>query len=66
MEKKGEYPICKKDVSDLLHIVRDGEKITFCKGTHLVRYLIQQYGKKGAKKDKAKASKSEDVKQSSE
>lgn len=56
---------CTQKTSKSLYIIRNNTKLYYCKGSHIMRYIVEQYGKQGAINNHPKKSrKSNDEKSS--
>lgn len=50
---KGNKEKCGRKTNGILWIIHKNAKIYFCRSSHAVRYLIEQYGRQGSKKKKS-------------
>ena len=50
---------CVQATSKLLHLSHKERELYFCRGSHLVRFIVEQYGKQGRRAKNGKKKESE-------
>lgn len=57
---KGDKRECKKKTKPLLWIMHKKNKLHFCRSSHVIRYLVEHYGRQGGKKKQQSAQKEDE------